>query len=272
MNLNLRHTARHSPLGRGSSSSPKGMQQKWYDQATRTYYKLDSNGNHEGLVECIASELLANTTLEGTLISFVKYRLENLNGATVTVSDSFLERGERELSLRVLIDNDETLTRIDADVSIPVDTKILQIIRHVSEEFNLLELPKVYGTALLFDCLLLNEDRHWGNTSIVRGIEGYRVAPIFDVGNALRCQVGNCQHARDIYEPRPYNADQLYAISGLMGSSKVRVHYSAMDTTALSEYLYRFYPKIVVDGRLEVAKGLLDSWHNSPWSEFLEVL
>lgn len=270
-NMNLFKGRSEAPKGRGSSGSVQGVQQKWYDPGQRIYFKLDSPGRFEGLVEYLLSCILDVMSIDNTPVSCVRYQLRDLNGTTVTTSESFLRKGERELSLSALIDLDEGLSGIDASSSIPVDTKIVSIVDAIAQHYNLLELRKFYGALTTLDYVFWNEDRHWSNCSIIQCTHGYRVAPIFDNGNALQVSIKNTLYDRKTYEPRPYNADQLFAVPLLLQSSRVIIRSSGLHYSGIATYLTRFYPKDIVSRYLDIVRGLLCSVKSSLLSGFVEV-
>lgn len=269
--MNLFGTSSTRPKGRGSSGSIHGVQQKWYDPVQRVYYKLDAPGRYQGLVEYLMSQLLDVITVDGSPVPHVAYWLEDVNGATVTASKSFLDKGERELSLATLIELDAIMKSVDADSAIPVDTKLATIINSIARCYLLPELPKMYGVTMLLDYLFWNEDRHWSNFSIIQGFDCCRITPLFDNGEALQVSVLNTTYSRERFEPRPYNADQLLALRLLLGNTMLTVNRSVLDVNSIVEYLQEYYPHGVVSRYLEVAMGLLVSITNSQFAQFVEV-
>lgn len=260
-----------APSGRGSSSSVHGVQQKWFDINHRCHCKLDSIGYHEGLVECIISNVLNHVTLNGEAFPYVEYWLEDLNGSTVTVSKSFLEKGERELSLESIIKFNNELAVLNEDSSIPVDIRLATIIQDIATQFQLTQLPMQYGATMLLDQLFLNEDRHWGNSAIIRSTDGYRIAPMYDNGRALRVSFDKLDNVWSFFEPNPYNGDQLDAIPKLLGCCRVNLNRSRIDMDMLRLSLYPFYAEAIVDGYLMVLDRLLSSCEYMRFAEYLEV-
>lgn len=270
--MNLFGASPSEPKGRGSSGSVHGVQQKWYDPKQRVYYKLDALGRFQGLVEYIMSRLLDVVIVEGSPIPHVTYWLEDVNGATVTASKSFLSKGERELALSTLIELDAALKVLDTDSTVTVDEKLIATINSIAQYYLLPELPKMYAITMLLDYIFWNEDRHWSNFSIIQGPDYCRIAPIFDNGEALQVSVLNTTYNRDRFEPRPYNADQLSALPTLLGDTTLIVYKSALDINLITVYLQRYYPREVVSRYIEIAMGLLTSVSNSQFARFVEVL
>jgi hypothetical protein len=71
------------------------------------------------------------------------------------------------------------------------------------------EAAEALGKMLVCDYILANHDRHLGNFGVIRNVESLdivRIAPIFDTGNSLWCDVPGPlagQYALD-YESRPF--------------------------------------------------------------------
>ena len=71
------------------SFSLHGNQEKGYDALSRLYYKFDSPGRQEALVEHIVSAALDHITLDGNVLPHVRYYL----GSKISVCglDVFLQ-------------------------------------------------------------------------------------------------------------------------------------------------------------------------------------
>ena len=61
-----------------AETSSKGNQEKWYDQVSDLWYKLDQFG-YEALAETVISTLLEQSNIQtDTLFTFVRYHMERL--------------------------------------------------------------------------------------------------------------------------------------------------------------------------------------------------
>ena len=92
-----------------AETSSKGNQEKWLDNATGSWYKLDQFG-YEALAETLISLLLEQSNIEtDTPFSFVRYRMERLRvhgrKRTGCVSQNFLEPGQSLITVNRLLSN-----------------------------------------------------------------------------------------------------------------------------------------------------------------------
>lgn len=84
--------------------------------------------------------------------------------------------------------NDSSLNSIDCDVrELPYTLEfILEILRNYnSVNVTSEELISNFVTMCLFDCLIGNYDRHWGNWGFIGDVKNYEICPLFDNGSSL---------------------------------------------------------------------------------------
>ena len=108
-----------------AETSSKGNQEKWYDQASNRWYKLDQFG-YEALAEAAVSLFLEQSNIEtGTPFTFVRYRMERLQvhgrERTGCSSENFLRPGQALITVNRLLSSHlgnplrEKLARLPSD-------------------------------------------------------------------------------------------------------------------------------------------------------------
>lgn len=170
--------------------SSKGNQEKWYDQASNCWYKLDQFG-YEALVETVVSTLLEQSGIEtDTPFTFVRYQMERLQvhgrERTGCSSPNFLRPGQSLITVNRLLSSHlgkplrEKLTRL------PSDKKRVAYLAEATADITGLELFPQYLTLLLeIDSLFCNDDRHLNNIAVIELDGQYDYCPIFDNGAGL---------------------------------------------------------------------------------------
>lgn len=84
--------------------------------------------------------------------------------------------------------NDSSVSSMDTDVrDLPYT---LDYIFEVLSHYNNIDIPKDllisnFIQMCLFDCLIGNYDRHWGNWGFIGTNKNYRICPLFDNGSSL---------------------------------------------------------------------------------------
>ena len=86
-----------------AETSSKGNQEKWFDEKTGRWYKLDQFG-YEALSETVISTLLERSNIETDFpFRFVRYQMERLNvhgrDRTGCSSENFLQPGQSVVTL-----------------------------------------------------------------------------------------------------------------------------------------------------------------------------
>lgn len=173
-----------------AETSSKGNQEKWHDQASDRWYKLDQFG-YEALAEVVASTLLERSGIEeNTPFTFVRYRMERLRvhgrDRTGCSSKNFLQPGQALITVNRLLSSylgkplKEKLTRL------PSDRKRIAYLAETTAELTGLEQFPQYLTLLFeVDSLFCNDDRHLNNIAVIEQHGRYDYCPIFDNGAGL---------------------------------------------------------------------------------------
>lgn len=166
------------------ATSSKGMQLKWYQSGY--WVKTDIENQTQGLSEELAS-LIASCIFNFSFVPYTSCIINNnFKHYTGCVSKDFKGVLDTEISLRSLIEklygNVASYKRRVQLYSVTDRLKSLMAILGESTGYDFTdELCRL----LLFDCLILNTDRHLGNISVVRNSNSYYFAPAFDNGNSL---------------------------------------------------------------------------------------
>ena len=237
-----------------AETSSKGNQEKWYDQASNRWYKLDQFG-YEALAETAVSVLLERSNLETEMpFTFVRYRMERLQvhgrERTGCSSKNFLRPGQSLITVNRLLSSllgkplREKLTRL------PSDRRRIAYLAEATADVTGLELFPQYLTLLFeIDALFCNDDRHLNNIAVLEQNGQYDYCPIFDNGAGL---LSNTQLSpMDIMPPalisalraRPFNTTftrQMNAARNLYGAQlimpKLTVGELREDLIPLLEY------------------------------------
>ena len=237
-----------------AETSSKGNQEKWYDQASNRWYKLDQFG-YEALAETAVSLFLEQSNIEtSTPFTFVRYRMERLyvhgRERTGCSSRNFLRPGQALITVNRLLSSylgtplREKLTRL------PSDRRRIAYLAEATADVTGLELFPHYLTLLFeIDALFCNDDRHLNNIAVLEQNGQYDYCPIFDNGAGL---LSNTQLSpMDIMPPalisalraRPFNTTftrQMNAARNLYGAQlimpKLTVGELREDLIPLLEY------------------------------------
>lgn len=135
--------------------------------------------NQEPFNECVATDLHRRLLEAG---SYVPYSLETWGGATVSACPEFLTSSEEYIpALYVKEAFKQPSYRND--------------FRHFvecCERLGVEGAERFLQKMIVCDDLIANTDRHWRNFGLVRDVETleYRMAPLFDSGTSLWCDVG----------------------------------------------------------------------------------
>ena len=214
-----------------AETSSKGNQEKWYDEASDRWYKLDQFG-YEALAETLISKMLKKSNImKDTDFSFAEYEMERLNvhgrDRTGCSSANFLKEGQSIVTLSHLFKRVLGMPLKDKLVKFPSDKKRIEYLAEETGEFTRLKNFPQYLTLLFeIDALFLNDDRHLNNIAVIEENGRFRYCPIFDNGAAL---LSNTQLSPMDIEPsglikgliaRPFNTSftrQMNTARGLYG-------------------------------------------------------
>lgn len=208
-------------------SSSKGNQEKWLEEGR--WYKVDLFG-YEGLVETVASQLLALTNLEVLGISWVSYRMERLevhrhqrNGCS---SPNFLQEDQSLLTLAELFRKGiGPGWKAQISHTPNLKSRVQWLVEQTEQITGLTQFGQYLTTLWEADMLFGNEDRHLNNIAVLRGKEGFAYCPFFDFGAGLlsntrdypmdiapKAQVGQlqAQPLRTTFARQVHAAQELY--------------------------------------------------------------
>ena len=160
-------------------SSSKGNQAKW--KIDNNFIKQDFLG-HESVAEVVSSRL-ASCTKD---FNYVEYNLcsiiyKEMQYDDCCYSTNFLKEGSTLYSLYRLfeirdMDIEKELKNFSTDVAILKIQNILNLDDRTVEDI---------GRMLLFDAIILNDDRHFNNICFIRTEGGLVLSPVFDNGGSL---------------------------------------------------------------------------------------
>lgn len=240
-----------------AETSSKGNQEKWYDQVSNCWYKLDQFG-YEALAEAAVSVLLERSNLETERpFTFVRYRMERLQvhgrERTGCSSKNFLRPGQSLITVNRLLSSHlgkplrEKLTQLSSD------KKRIAYLAEATADITGLELFPQYLTLLFeIDALFCNDDRHLNNIAVLERDGQYDYCPIFDNGAGL---LSNTQLSPMDIAPsalisalraRPFNTTftrQMNTARGLYGPQLVIPKITADQVREVLRPALDYYPQ-----------------------------
>lgn len=240
-----------------ADTSSKGNQEKWFDESTNQWYKLDQFG-YEALSETLISMLLEKSNIEkDTPFTFVRYEpvrvIVHNRERTGCVSDNFLKEGESLITINHLLSKLLGCPLKEKLLSLTSDKKRIAYLAEVTKECTGLDCFGEYLTLLFeIDSLFLNDDRHLNNIAVIKIDDQYDYCPIFDNGAGLLSDIR--MSPMDI-EPkaliatlkaRPFNMNftrQMNTARALYGK---QLSMPVLSREDIMEYLIpilEFYPK-----------------------------
>lgn len=240
-----------------AETSSKGNQEKWFDQATNRWYKLDQFG-YEALAETVISKLLEKSNIESdTPFSFVRYKMEKINvhgrNRTACSSENFLKDSQSLITLSHLFSR-QLGTSLKAKLEkLSSDKQRVRYLAQATVEYTGLESFGQY-LALLFeiDALFLNDDRHLNNIAVIEQNGKYKYCPIFDNGAGL---LSNTQFSPMDIDPRalikeitarPFNTTfnrQINTVRTLYGKQLKIPKFTAADIIETLQDMLEYYPE-----------------------------
>lgn len=173
-----------------AETSSKGNQEKWFDEATNQWYKLDQFG-YEALSETLISILLEKSNIENdTPFTFVRYEpvriIVHNRERTGCVSNNFLKEGQSVITINHLLSRVLGYSLKDKLLSLTSDKKRIAYLAEATRDFTGLDYFGEYLTLLFeIDSLFLNDDRHLNNIAVIKSGDKYDYCPIFDNGAGL---------------------------------------------------------------------------------------
>lgn len=173
-----------------ADTSSKGNQEKWFDEDTNQWYKLDQFG-YEALSETLISILLEKSNIEkDTSFTFVRYEtvrvMAHNHERTGCVSGNFLKEGQSVITINHLLSRILGCPLKEKLLSLTSDKKRIAYLAEATKDSTGLDYFGEY-LSLLFeiDSLFLNDDRHLNNIAVIKTGDKYDYCPIFDNGAGL---------------------------------------------------------------------------------------
>ena len=240
-----------------AETSSKGNQEKWYDQVSDLWYKLDQFG-YEALAETVISTVLEQSNIQtDTPFTFVRYHMERLRvhgrERTGCSSKNFLHPGQALITINRLLSSYLGKPLREKLVRLPSDKKRIAYLAEATAELTGLELFPQYLTLLFeVDALFCNDDRHLNNIAVIEQNGKFDYCPIFDNGAGL---LSNTQLSpMDILPPalisalqaRPFNTTftrQMNTARSLYGMQLVMPKLTTSDIREVLGPVLNYYPQ-----------------------------
>lgn len=240
-----------------AETSSKGNQEKWYDQVSDLWYKLDQFG-YEALAETVISTLLEQSNITtDTPFTFVRYHMERLRvhgrERTGCSSKNFLQPDQALITINRLLSSYLGKPLREKLVHLPSDKKRIAYLAEATAELTGLELFPQYLTLLFeVDALFCNDDRHLNNIAVIEQNGKFDYCPIFDNGAGL---LSNTQLSQmDILPPalisalqaRPFNTTftrQMNTARSLYGTQLVMPKLTTSDIREVLGPVLNYYPQ-----------------------------
>jgi len=249
-------------------SSSKGNQSKW--KIGDNFIKQDFLG-YESIAEVISSRL-ASCIKD---FNYVEYNLCSINYRGMQYnnccySKNFLKEDSAVYSLYRLfemrnMDIEKELKNLSTDLSILKIQNILNLDNRTVEDI---------GRMLLFDAIILNEDRHFNNICFISTEEGLVLSPVFDNGGSLLSDVkdypllsGDFINIRNV-KSKPFSTNFNNQIKGVLrleiqplqiNRSKFNKLLDNLEVPSDSEFYY--------DRAIKVINIMLDRLEGKVWQD-----
>jgi hypothetical protein len=168
-----------------AKSTSKGNQKKWV--FSDIFVKADSMG-YESIAEVLCAELLKYTGLY-----YADYFFCNIKEAAESdvfcfdgcYSYNFTKEDESFISFYRLLDNKYSEEQYNKEYKKLNGKELMKKMIADIEDITGLDTTNYVSSILLFDGIVLNEDRHLNNLGVIKTSSGYREAPVFDNGLSL---------------------------------------------------------------------------------------
>ena len=240
-----------------AETSSKGNQEKWFDEDTNQWYKLDQFG-YEALSETLISILLEKSNIENdTPFTFVRYEpvriIVHNRERTGCVSNNFLKEGQSVITINHLLSRIIGYPLKEKLLSLTSDKKRIAYLAEATKDCTGLDYFGEYLTLLLeIDSLFLNDDRHLNNIAVIKSGDKYDYCPIFDNGAGL---LSDTRLSPMDIEPkaliaslksRPFNMSftrQMNTARSLYGNRLSMPKFKREDIMEYLRPILEFYPK-----------------------------
>ena len=239
-----------------AETSSKGNQEKWFDEKSNRWYKLDLFG-YEALAETVVSTLLKKCNVEEKGFQISEYQMEKLevrkHQRTGCSSENFLRDGEELITIAHLLKKGigtHYLKELEKQKNL--QRKITYIVEHVDRLTGLDRFGEYLTLLFEVDMLFLNDDRHLNNLAVIRKEDGFRYCPLFDFGAGLLSNTR--EYSLDIMPSglirnivaRPFNCGftrQVHAAQALYGK-QLEWNFTEKDIAAVCAEFERYYPVV----------------------------
>ncbi len=240
-----------------ADTSSKGNQEKWFDENTNKWYKLDQFG-YEALSETLISILLEKSNIEkNTPFTFVRYEtvrvMAHNRERTGCISDNFLKEGQSVITINHLLSKMLGCPFKEKLLSLTSDKKRIEYLAEATKDYTGLDYFGEYLTLLFeIDSLFLNDDRHLNNIAVIKTDDKYDYCPIFDNGAGLLSDTRlspmdiEPNALISVLRARPFNMSftrQMNTVRSLYGK---QLSMPVLKRDDIMEYLMpilEFYPK-----------------------------
>lgn len=241
-----------------AETSSKGNQEKWFDEKSNLWHKLDLFG-YEALAETVVSTLLKKCNVEEKGFQIAEYQMEKLevrkHQRTGCSSENFLQAGEELITIAHLLKKGvgtHYLKELEKQKNL--QKKIAYIVENVERLTGLDRFGEYLTLLFEVDMLFLNDDRHLNNIAVIRKEDGFRYCPLFDFGAGLLSNTR--EYPLDVTPSglirnvvaRPFNCGftrQVHAAQTLYGK-QLKWDFTGVDIQKAFEEIDRYYPKIYV--------------------------
>lgn len=248
------------------SSTTTGNQRKYF--RNNLYIKVDMFG-YEGFAECLASELLKFIESD---YSFADYSMCSISDGWTTrngcYSENFLYENESLISLMRIIkcQVENVYEFFKQNRRYDLAKRTIELVYHSTN----LDISYYLAFILRFDAIILNEDRHLNNISVIynRVEKSYKVSPIFDNGLSLLSDVNMYTFGKDLsrlmkmVSSRPFSKDFMKQCN-YFSYKLLRIDYDGfMESLDVNKDVYqgnKFYTRAVevLLKRLNETEGIL---------------
>lgn len=238
-----------------AETSSKGNQEKWYDETTNRWYKLDRFG-YEALAETVVSILLKKSNIETDMpFTFTRYKMERINvhgrDRTACSSENFLKNGQSIITLSRLFSRHLGFPLKDKLKQFSSDKKRIEYLAEATVQYTgLMDFPRYLTLLFEVDALFLNDDRHLNNIAVIEHNGKFSYCPIFDNGAGL---LSDAQNSPMDIEPeflikklvaRPFNMTftrQMNTARALYGSQLKIPKFSKVEMTEILQPILEYY-------------------------------
>lgn len=195
------------------SGQSKGNQSKEWINSGKELVKYDSPNWYESIAEVLSAELQYYIK---EYKPFVDYSWVEYKGCSACICKNFLHSGEMVISLYKVLQGYNILDLAGLELK-------NALCGLVKMELGL-DIEEYLSYMVYLDAILLNEDRHLRNISIITSKEGYKLTPYYDFGLSLLSDKNEYTEIEDIYKvsAQPFSQDFFKQIA-LFENPKIQI-------------------------------------------------